>query len=109
MAATAREQIIAALADVPDPAQRMTLLLLLTVIDEIGGRLESILQDEESLRTAVLNGHSTDHHMHHEWLAARIESERQGKVSRRGIRDELLGRIIWSALTGAAVYLATRL
>lgn len=109
MATSAREQIISALAGVDDPNQKLLLLLMLTVVDEIGGKLEAILTDEESLRQAVLNGHTADHHAHHEWISAQIQAESDTKSSRSRIRDGLLEKLLWSALSGAAVYLATRL
>lgn len=73
----ARDGIVDAIAESDDPKLKVVLRLLLTVVEEIGEKIDTVLADERGLRDVVLNGHADVHHAHHEWLAKRITEEQR--------------------------------
>lgn len=118
MASNAKAEILAAIGKTDDANMKTVLLLLLTVLDEIGNKIDALRSDEQGLREAVLNGHSAVHDSHHEWIAKRVaagecettcqwvreriaqekEDAASEKDSKRKIRDALIERIIWAAV-----------
>jgi len=108
MASGVRQQILSAIDKVEDAASRTILLLMLQVVEEIGGKIDAVLADEKSLREAVLNGHTEQHDAHHEWVAAKIAEERDDKTSRRRIRDGLLEKALWAGVVFAAGAMAAK-
>lgn len=63
----ARDEILDAIQeDKIEP--KVYLRLLLTVVEEIGDKIDTILADEQSLRATVLNGHEPTHHSDHDWV-----------------------------------------
>ena len=91
MAFEVKSEIMSAIAKTDDSNLKMLLLLMLGVLEEIGGRIDAMRADERGLRDAVLNGHADVHHDHHEWVAEKIEAEKQdakdaAELSRAGRR-----------------------
>lgn len=71
-ASNTRADIMAAIATMQDPNQRAVLMLLLKVLDDIGGKIDAVLADEKALREMVLNGYSDQHDAHHNWIARQL-------------------------------------
>lgn len=80
MSFNAKSSILSEIAKTNDPALKTVLLLLLGVFEEIGGKIDSVLNNERALRQTVLNGHTDSHHDHHEWLDRRIKRDEQIEV-----------------------------
>jgi hypothetical protein len=70
-----KNEILNALGQVSDPSHRVVLTLLIRVMDEISGKLDRVLSDEDKIKHIVLNGHSTEHDAHHDWVANQIAYE----------------------------------
>lgn len=66
-----RSEILSQISKTDDENLRVVLLLLLGVLDEIGGKIDTVLADEQSLRQTVLNGHHATHDDDHHWIKAR--------------------------------------
>ena len=102
----AKSEILQAIGKTDDGNMKMVLLLLLTILEEIGGKIDAMRSDEQGLREAVLNGHEAVHPAHHEWIAKKIqeeeEEEKGERDSRRKIRDGLIEKILWLVLVAAA-------
>lgn len=67
----ARDSILDAIQGDGEVTNKTVLRLLLTVVEEIGDKIDTILSDERSLRETVLNGHTETHHADHDWVKAR--------------------------------------
>lgn len=63
-----RDDILAAINTLDDVNQRVVLTLLLRVVDDIGGKIDRVLQDERRIKDIVLNGHVDVHAQHHHWI-----------------------------------------
>lgn len=72
---TPKDDILQALADESDHKVKMLLLLMLSAIEDIGGKLDAVLQNEERIKTMVLNGHAPVHHADHEWIGRRRKTD----------------------------------
>jgi len=72
---TPKDAILKALADESDHKVKMLLLLMLSAIEDIGGKLDAVLQNEERIKTMVLNGHAPVHHADHEWIGRRRKTD----------------------------------
>lgn len=94
-----RARILQAIADTKDDGLRVVLLMLLAVVDDIGSKIDTILNDEKSLRDAVLNGHSLVHDDHHTWVSRKMAEEATSTNSKRKIRDDVLGKILVGLLS----------
>lgn len=70
-----RDAILKALADESDRKVKMLLLLMLSAIEDIGGKLDAVLANEDRIRTLVLNGHAPVHHSDHEWIGRRRKTD----------------------------------
>lgn len=70
-----KDAILQALADESDQKVKMLLLLMLSAIEDIGGKLDAVLQNEERIKTMVLNGHAPVHHADHEWIGRRRKTD----------------------------------
>ena len=70
-----KDDIIQALANESDQKVKMLLLLMLSAIEDIGGKLDAVLQNEERIKTMVLNGHAPVHHADHEWIGRRRKTD----------------------------------
>lgn len=75
--------------DENDPARRNMLMLLLGVleaniagIDRLSKKIDDLSSDEKALRTAVLNGHESVHHAHHEWTGVQIARAKETEAIR---------------------------
>lgn len=66
-----KSEIMSAIAKTDDPNLKMILLLMLGIMEEIGGKIDRIYTDKEALRESVLNGHAGVHHDDHEWIKER--------------------------------------
>lgn len=75
-----KSEIMSQIAKTGDDNLRTILLLLLGVLDEIGSKIDSVLNDEHTIKAMVLNGHVADHHDHHTWLDRRIEEDAELQV-----------------------------
>lgn len=70
-----KDAILQALADESDQKVKMLLLLMLSAIEDIGGKLDAVLANEERIRAMVLNGHAPVHHADHEWIGRRRKTD----------------------------------
>lgn len=70
-----KEAILAELAEESDQKAKRLLLLLLSAIENIGEKLDAVLENEDRLRTLVLNGHAPVHHDDHEWVGRRRKTD----------------------------------
>jgi hypothetical protein len=123
MSFNVKSEILAAIGKTNDESMKTILLLLLGVLEEIGGKVDSVLTNERALRQTVLNGYTDDHHGHHEWLERRIkrddkvdviigwaenkilkerEAEEDARKIKVGTFEKVLGSIIFAALSFAA-------
>ncbi len=75
MSTDARSEIIKAIAATTDQNLKTVLLLLLGVLEELGGKIDAMRADEVGLKEAVLNGHSDKHNKHHDWIEERMGSD----------------------------------
>lgn len=98
MGSDVRNEIMEAISADGDVPQRTMLKLMLMVLDDIGGKIDAILQDETSLRHAVLNGHTEQHEAHHDWIAAQMESQAANKKSARNIIESMVEKVLYSGL-----------
>ena len=103
-----RSEILAGIAKTEDQTVKSLLLLMLGVLEEIGGKIDSVINDERSLRETVLNGHSDVHPKHHEWIATQIENEEKNSGSFRKISEGLVQNALWIGLSSAVTYLLVR-
>ena len=67
-----KSEILSAIGKTNDENMKMLLLLMLGVLEEIGGKVDTVLNNENALRGLVLNGHAPIHHDHHNWIEKRI-------------------------------------
>lgn len=66
-------EIMSAIGKTDDHNLKMVLLLMLGIMEEIGGKIDRIYDDKQTLRESVLNGHADVHHSDHEWIRHRRE------------------------------------
>lgn len=104
-----RVEIMNAIADDAEVPQRTLLRLMLMVLDNIGGKIDVILQDEASLRHAVLNGHSETHESHHDWVGVQMQKEIDDRLSKRKIGEGLTEKILFSAIVFVGGVMVARL
>jgi hypothetical protein len=101
-----KTEIMAAIAKTDDPNMKMAFLLMLGILEEIGGKIDSLRQDEKWLRETVLNGHAHVHDDDHTWIAAQRkaqdEAARANLNSKTKIRDGLIEKALWAVLVLAA-------
>ena len=129
MSFDAKTGILKAINETSDASLRTVLLLMLAVFEELGGKLDNVLQNEDSLRHTVLNGHAANHHRDHEWLDRRIQrdaqievivgwaenkiiKERQDEEDARKVKVDVVGKVFGyiavAALTAAITYLVSK-
>ena len=94
-----RSEILSGIAKTEDQTVKSLLLLMLGVLEEIGGKIDSVISDERSLRETVLNGHSDVHPKHHEWIAEKMQAEEKNSGSFRQIAENLIDKAIWIGVT----------
>jgi hypothetical protein len=94
MSFNAKSEILLAIAKTDDANLKMLLLLMLGVLEEIGGKIDSIWADEKSLRDTVLNGHAPMHHDHHEWIMKKIKEEQEAAEDARKVKVSVLEKTI---------------
>jgi hypothetical protein len=122
-----REQIMQAIGECKDDSLRDVLLLMLSVLDSIGRKIDAVMRDEKAIREMVLNGDSASHHDDHKewaafrqewnqlrpvialmqtrhahggqcaWSAGQIELQKADDASKRSIRDRWLANAAWGA------------
>ena len=123
-----KDAILQALADESDQKVKMLLLLMLSAIEDIGGKLDAVLQNEERIRAMVLNGHAPVHPSDHAaqlmfcsddkhpddlahdhinrkrcaWVDAKMRDDAADADSRRGVRDKWIERVVWAVTVIAA-------
>lgn len=99
-----KEQIRAEIARTEDHSTKVTLLLLMQVLEDIGSKIDTVLADENKLRSAVLNGHAADHNADHDWVRNKRreeeDTEKARLASRRKIIDGLIEKALWVILGG---------
>lgn len=123
MSFDAKAGIMRAINDTNDPAMKTLLLLMLGVLEEIGGKIDSVLNNEQALRQTVLNGHAESHHKHHEWLERRMKrdekidlivgwaenkivKERQAEEDARKVKMGVFEKVIVAVLLSGASFFA---
>jgi len=120
MGAGVKDQIVAAIAATEDKNMKVVLLMMLGVLDEIGTKIDTVLNDEKGLRDAVLNGHEPVHNTHHEYIARQIiyedddavqrrwasrkmkeeiEDAKSEKDAKRSVKYNIIERVLWVTLT----------
>lgn len=94
MSFNVKSEILAAIAKTETAETKTLLLLMLGVLEEIGGKIDDFLKDEKLIREKVLNGHEPYHHKHHDWVAEQIEKERQRELvcewAKKKMADEMV-------------------
>ena len=80
MAFDAKSGILKAINETNDPAMKTVLLLMLGVFEEIVEKIDTVINNDSTIRAMVLNGHEPVHHNHHEWLANRIARDEEIKL-----------------------------
>lgn len=108
MSFNVKSEILASIAKTEDQTVKSLLLLMLGVLEEIGGKIDSVISDERSLRETVLNGHSDVHPKHHEWIAEKMQAEEKNSGSFRKISEGLVQNALWIAISSAVTYLLVR-
>ena len=103
-----RSEILSGIAKTEDQTVKSLLLLMLGVLEEIGGKIDSVISDKRSLRETVLNGHSDVHPKHHEWIAEKMQAEEKNSGSFRKISEGLVQNALWIAISSAVTYLLVR-
>lgn len=120
-----KSEILKAINGTNEPAMRTVLMLMLGLFESVNEKLDAVLSDEAAMRTAVLNGHESVHHGHHEWIERRIKrdpeieaivawaiarkaSEEQSIQSGRKIREGVIEKIIAAILIGSASFFVGR-
>jgi hypothetical protein len=83
-----RAEILTAIGKTSDENLKMILLLMLGILDEISGKIDTVISDEQSIKTLVLNGHSDAHHAHHDWIANRIAHQGRCEWANRKCQEE---------------------
>lgn len=104
-----KAEILAAIANETDARMRTILLLMVGMMEEIGGKIDSIYSDIPALRREVLNGHADVHHDDHEfirelrtqekalaWNQEQYEESIKDKQSKREIVEEWLKNLLWA-------------
>ena len=109
MGADVRQEIMEAITADGDVPQRTLLKIMLMVLDEIGGKIDVILRDEQGLRETVLNGHTDMHEAHHDWVEAQMLAETENKRSTRKIAEGVVEQVFYSGLVFAAGAIVMRL
>lgn len=105
MSFNVKSEILSAIAKTDDQNMKSLLLLMLGVLEDIGSKIDKALSDEKALRETVLNGHEPVHHLHHEWVSKKLAEEEENGDSARKIRDHLIEKVIWAALSFVCAYL----
>lgn len=100
-----KQQIMTAIAGTDDAHLKTVLILMLGILEEIGGKIDAVLADEKTLRDAVLNGHAAVHDDDHEWIKVQRAKEVEDKESSRKIRDGIIEKVLWAALAAIAVWI----
>lgn len=77
MSFNVKTEIHKAIAETGDQNLRTILMLLLGVLEELGGKIDAMAADEKGLREAVLNGHTETHDRDHEWAAIQIDRAKE--------------------------------
>lgn len=120
-----KDDIMKAINGTDDPAMRTVFMLMLGLFESFNEKLDKVLGDEKAMREAVLNGHEPVHHTHHEWLEKRIKRDpeielllawvitakkrdEENAQSGRKIRDGLIEKVIWAALSGSVMFILGR-
>jgi hypothetical protein len=114
-------QIMTAISQTTDPNMRAVLLIIHSGFGQLSAKIDAVLQDENTIKNIVLNGHSTYFHDDMTWLHEfRKTRHAEGKCpyvvrkeledaeaakSRRTISERLIERVIW----GVAVVLTALL
>lgn len=86
-----RIEILGAIGKTDDHNLKMILLLMLGLMEEIGGKIDQIYNNKEQLRESVLNGHAEIHHDDHEW----IKKRREDYEIRRAFMDRAKPAVDW--------------
>lgn len=96
MAFDLKAELLAAIDKAADQRDRTMLMLMFGLfeatqqgINEISGKIDMVLRDEQGLRDAVLNGHAKNHDRDHTWIAEQISYREQASEERRWVRDRM--------------------
>ena len=103
-----KSEILSAIAKTEDQTVKSILLIMLGVLEEIGAKIDAVMNDETALRETVLNGHSNVHSKHHEWISVQLTKEEKNSGSFRKIGEGLAQTAIWCGLTSFVTYLLMR-
>jgi hypothetical protein len=111
-----KNRIMQSIADCKDDSLRAVLLLLLAVLEEIGGKIDIVMRDEKTLREIVLNGHTATHDSDHEWISnfraqrndevcawahARMVAEEKISESKRRVTESILEKALVAAIAAS--------
>ena len=114
MTESTKPAILKAIADCQDDNMRAVLLLMLAVLEEIGGKIDSVMSDEKTIRDMVLNGHSAIHDDDHVWIAQcrakqveevcawahlKMKEEAETSHSWRRVSEHVVGKIVIAAIS----------
>lgn len=97
-----KSEILAAIAKTDDSNMKSVLLLMLGVFENIGGKLDNLMRNEDAMRSMVLNGHAPVHHDHHQWIEKKIKeedaAEKEAFSAKTKMRYSIIERVIWALL-----------
>jgi len=85
-----RKDIIDAMTKIEDVNYRVTLALILRMLDsqdklihKLFEKVDTLIADETRLRNVVLNGHVDKHADHHDWIEGKIEKEEGFEIANK--------------------------
>ena len=85
-----KTDILSAIGKTDDHNLKMVLLLMLGIMEDIGGKIDRIYSDKDLLRESVLNGHAGVHHDDHEWIKRQRESEKNQEIFMQRVEPVIL-------------------
>jgi len=100
-----RNDILKAMTEIEDPKYRITLALVLRIMDtnerfihQLFEKVDTLVQDEKRLQNIVLNGHVTHHSLHHNWIADRIVEEKENHLKNKTFARVSFERMVWLSI-----------
>jgi hypothetical protein len=85
-----RKDIIDAMTKIEDVNYRVTLAMVLRMLDSQEGlihrlfeKVDTLIADEKRLQRIVLNGHVDDHNDHHKWIQEKIDAEEDFEIANK--------------------------
>lgn len=107
-----KSEILSSIAKTQDQTIKSLLLIMLGVLEEIGGKIDNVISDEKAMREMVLNGHASVHHAHHVWVEQKMKEEDESREDNRhvknGVTQSVITNIALLILGGLLTYLGLK-